>query len=71
MNPLLSLSGNSSIKVVFNNVFTFGSKYCQLITSATAYDGRSIFCDLSTGGTQLLLKNLADVPAGATFNLTV
>ncbi len=71
VNPLLSMSGNSYINVVFNNIFTFGSNYCQLTTSASSYDGRTIFCDLTAGGTQVLIKNLADLPAGATFNLTV
>ena len=42
-----------------------------MITSGSAYDGRGIFCDVSTGGTQVFIKNLADLPAGATFNLTV
>lgn len=71
VNPLLSLSGNSYIKVVINDVFTFSSSYCQLTSSGSAYDGRNIFCDLSAGGTIVLIKNLADLPAASTFSLTV
>jgi len=63
--------GNSNIKVTINNVFTFASTYCQLTTSASGYDARGIVCDLSTGGTTLYLRNLADLSAGATFSLTV
>lgn len=71
VNPLQSLGGNSYILVTINNVFTFSSTYCQLTTTATSYDGRGIFCQLSAGGTTVSLNNLADLPAGASFNLTV
>jgi hypothetical protein len=71
VNKLLSLSGNSYILVTINNVFTLSSTYCQLTSTAAAYDGRGIFCQLTAGGTQIYLKNLNDVPIGATFNLTV
>lgn len=70
-NPLQSQSGNSYIVIYINNYFTLSSTYCYLSTTVAAYDGRGIFCQLSTGGTQIYLKNLNDAPAGATFNLTI
>lgn len=57
--------------VTFNNVFSFSSTYCQLTTTATAYDGRGIVCDMVTGGTTVTLKNIADAAVGTAFNLTV
>lgn len=71
VNALQSIGGNSYILVTINNVFTLSSTYCQLTTTATAYDGRGIFCQLSAGGNMIYLKNLADLPAGVSFNLTV
>lgn len=68
---MLSLGGNSYVLVTINNVFSFSSTYCYLSTTALAYDGRKIFCHLSAGGSQVYLKNLKDMPAGTTFNLTV
>lgn len=70
-NPLQSVGGNSYIVITINNVFSLSSTYCQLTTTALAYDGRGIFCQLTAGGNQIFLKNLNDMPAGATFNLTV
>lgn len=57
--------------MTFNNVFTLSSTYCQLSTSASAYDGRGIFCDMVAGGTTVTLRNFADAPVGTSFNLTV
>lgn len=71
VNPVLSLGGNSYITVTINNVFSLSSTYCHLVTTAEAYDGRRILCRLTAGGTQIILKNLKDMPAGTTFNLTV
>lgn len=71
VNPVLSLGGNSYVLVTINNVFSLSSTYCYLSTTALAYDGRNIFCHLSAGGSQIYLKNLKDMPAGTTFNLTV
>lgn len=68
---MLSLSGNSYIAITINNIFTLSSTYCQLTTTASAYDGRGIFCQMVAGGTVIYLKNLGDLPAGSTFNLTV
>jgi hypothetical protein len=44
VNPVLSLSGNSYILITINNIFTLSSTYCTLSTTASAYDGRGIFC---------------------------
>jgi hypothetical protein len=52
-------------------VFTLSSTYCQLTTTATPFDSRGIFCQMAAGGTQIFLKNLADMPVGTSFNLTV
>lgn len=71
VNPIASVSGASKISITINNVFAFSSTYCNVATTAAAYDGRQIMCELSAGGSVVSLKNLADVPAGATFNLTI
>ena len=71
VNPIASVLGASKISITINNVFSLSSTYCNLATTAAAYDGRGIMCELSAGGAVINLKNLADVPAGATFNLTI
>ena len=71
VNPLLTLGGNAKVNININNVFTLSSAYCQVTTSATAYDGRGIWCELTTGGTSVNIKNLGDVPAGSTFSISL
>jgi len=72
VNPAQSVGGTSYSQVTINNIFTIASTYCQIsTTNVAAYDGRGIMCQLTTGGNQIFIKNLNDVPAGATFALTV
>jgi hypothetical protein len=71
VNAFQSVSGNSYVLITLNNIFTLATTYCQITTTATSYDSRGIFCQLTQGGTQVYLKNLADVPAGSTFNITL
>jgi hypothetical protein len=71
VNPLMTLGGNAKATINIDNVFTLSSTYCQVITSASAYDGRGIWCELTQGGTSVNIKNLADVAAGATFSVTL
>jgi len=42
VNPIASGSGGSYITVNINNVFSLSSAYCNLVTSASAYDERGI-----------------------------
>lgn len=71
VNAFQSVGGNSYVLITLNNIFTLASTYCQITTTATSYDSRGIFCQLTQGGSQVYLKNLADVPAGSTFNITL
>lgn len=72
VNPLLTQGGNAYITVTIDNIFTFSSTYCQLTTSASPYsDTRGIICELAKAGTVVTIKNLADVPAGATFSINL
>ena len=71
MNPILSLLGNSYVIITLDNVFTLGSTYCHIATTAVAYDAKGIICQLESGGTQVTIKNFADTIVGTTFNLTL
>lgn len=71
LNQLKTLGGNSYISITINNVFALSSTYCQLTTTAAAFDSRGIFCEMAAGGSQIFLKNFADMPVGTSFNLTV
>ena len=71
VNPLLTLGGNARANINIDNIFTLSSTHCEVTTSASAYDGRGIWCELTPGGTSVDIKNLADVPAGSTFSVTL
>ena len=71
VNPIVVSGGSAYILINIDNVFTLSSTYCHLNTSASSLDGRGIFCEMTSGGTTVKLKNLADVPAGSTFAVTI
>ncbi len=71
VNPIIGQGANAYILITINNIFTFSSTYCQLSTTASGLDGRGIICEIYSGGTQVYLKNLNNMPAGTTFNLTL
>ena len=69
INPVPAAT--SAIEVTLDNIFTLGSDYCVLDTSAPANDSRGVLCQVSAGDNTFLIINLGAINANTTFSVTI
>ncbi len=54
----------SYIQVVFNNVFTLSSTYCDLTSTVQSWDGKGIECEVWQGDNKVLITNMKETVIG-------
>ena len=69
INPVPAAT--SAIEVTLDNIFTLGSDYCVLDTTAPANDSRGVLCQVSAGDNTFLITNLGTINANTTFSVTI